>query len=94
MRRKTAVCATAAFHSTVLGSILRRCTALSPVSSSRERHNFVSRSAPFHQQLCRHRGMVTAKQNLESTYYFFPDEHVDGSSPEELCPLVPARVQQ
>jgi hypothetical protein len=33
-----------AFSSAVLGSILRRCTALSPVSLSFERHNFVDRS--------------------------------------------------
>ena len=37
----------AAFRLTVLGSMLRRCTALSPVSSSFEWHHFVDRSAPF-----------------------------------------------
>ncbi len=40
----------------------------------------------FHRQLRRHRDIVTAKQNIESTY-------VDGS-PEDFCSLVPARVQQ
>ena len=49
----------------------------------------------FHQQLCRHRDIVTrdGKQNIESLTVYFPEEHVDGS-PEELCSLVPARVQQ
>ncbi len=48
----------------------------------------------FHPQLCRHRDIVTAKQNIESSLLFFPpEEHVDGS-PEEVCSLVPARVQQ
>jgi hypothetical protein len=46
-----------------------------------------------HQQLCRHRDIETAKQTSSHTYCFFLEEHVDGS-PEELCSLVPARVQQ
>ncbi len=93
MLRKMAVGATAAFRSAMLDSILRRCTALSPVSSSFKWHHFVDRSALFHQQLRRHRDIVTAKQNIEYTYCFFPEEHVDGS-PEEFYSLVPARVQQ
>ncbi len=47
MRRKMSVGATAAFRSTVLDIILRRCTALSPVSSSFEWHYFAGRSALF-----------------------------------------------
>ncbi len=39
------------------------------------------------------RSIVTAKQNIESYLLLSPEEHVDGS-PEELCSLVPARVQQ
>ncbi len=62
---------------------------------------FIVRVAPFrqplgtfHQQLCRHREIVTAKKNIEYTYYcVFRREHVHGSS-EELCSLVPTRVQQ
>jgi hypothetical protein len=63
--------ATAAFSSTVLNRILRRCAALSPVSSSFERHNFIGRSELFHQQLRQHRTIVTAKRNIGSTYCFF-----------------------
>ncbi len=64
---------TAAFRSTVLGSISIRSTALSPVSLSIEWHHFVDRLAPFHQQLRRHRDIVTAMQasNL-FTVFFFP----------------------
>ena len=48
----------------------------------------------FPPQLFRHRDIVTAKQNIESTYVlYFPEEH-DSGSPEELCFLVPAFVQQ
>ncbi len=43
-----------------------------PVLLSFERHHFVNRSALFHQQLRRHRDIVTAKQNIESTYSFSP----------------------
>jgi hypothetical protein len=45
MRLKITVGATAAFRSTVLDNILKRCTALSPVSSSFEWHHFVDHSA-------------------------------------------------
>jgi hypothetical protein len=83
----------AAFRSTVLDIILRRCTALSLVSSSFEWHYFVDRLALFHQQIRHHCDIVTVKRKMESTYCFFSEEHVDGS-PEESCSLVPARVQQ
>ncbi len=46
----------------------------------------------FHQQLRRPCGIVTAKQNIGSTYFFL-EEQFDGS-PEELFSLVPVRVQQ
>ncbi len=45
MRDKMAVGAAAAFRSTMLDSILRRCTDLFPVSSSFEWHHFVDRLA-------------------------------------------------
>ena len=45
MRRKITVRATAIFRLMVFDSILRRCTAFSPVSSSFEWHNFVVCSA-------------------------------------------------
>jgi hypothetical protein len=79
MRRKITVDATVVLRLAVLGSTLRRCTALSPVSSLFEWHHFVDLSAFFHQQLRRHRGIVTAKQSkkkkskIESIYCFsFP----------------------
>jgi hypothetical protein len=76
------------------GSILGRYSALSPVSPSFEWNHFVDRSELFPPQLFRHRDIVTAKQNIESTYVlYFPEEH-DSGSPEELCFLVPAFVQQ
>ncbi len=47
-----------------------------------------------HQQLRRHRAIVTAnKQIIESKVTVFFEEHVDGY-PEELYSLVPARVHQ
>ena len=54
------------FARLVLDRMLRRCMALSPVSPLFEWQHFVDRSALFHQQLCRHRDIVTAKQNIES----------------------------
>jgi hypothetical protein len=73
---------------------LRRCTALSPVSSSFDWHHFVDRSALFINSF-----VVTAtsrwkKQNIESHLLFvFSEEHVDGSL-EEFCFLVAVCVQQ
>ncbi len=90
MRRKLTVGATAAFCSTVLDSILRRYTVLSPVLSSFDWHHFVDRSlaassTPRHRDgKAQHRVILTVR---------FHEEHVDGS-PEEFRSLVPARVQQ
>ena len=60
-----AVGATEAICPTVLDSIMRRCMALSPVSSLFEWHHFFDRSVLFHKQLCRHRDIVTAKQIID-----------------------------
>ncbi len=95
MRRKWPLVLQKLFRSAVLDSILRRCTALSPVSSSFEWVAPLRRPlGTFHQQLCRHRDIVTAnpKQRAILTACF-PEEQVDGS-PEEAGSLVTTRVQQ
>jgi hypothetical protein len=50
------------FARRVLGSILRRCTASTPASSSFEWNHFVDRSALFTNSFRRHRDIVSAKQ--------------------------------
>ena len=50
------------FARRVLGRMLRRCTASTPVSSSFEWHNFVDRSSLFTNNFRRHRVIVSAKQ--------------------------------
>jgi hypothetical protein len=50
-----------------LGSMLRRCTALTPVSSSFEWHHFDDRSALFTNSFRRHRDIVSANQKRGAT---------------------------
>ncbi len=59
---KMGVGAMEAFCSTVLGSISRRCTALTPALLSFEWHHLFNRSAPFPQKLRRHRKIISTKQ--------------------------------
>jgi hypothetical protein len=60
MRGKMTVNIMAAFAQRVLDSMLRRCTALTQVSSSFEWHHFVDRSALFTNSFRRHRDIVPA----------------------------------
>ena len=53
------------FARRVLGSMLRRCTASTPVASSFEWHHFVNRSALFTNSFRRHRDNVPAKQEAQ-----------------------------
>jgi hypothetical protein len=64
------------FARRVLGSMMRRCTASTLVSSSFEWHHFVDRSAQFTSSFRRHRGIVSAKKmrsaaslNLTEAYF-------------------------
>jgi hypothetical protein len=50
------------FARRVLGSMLRRCTAVTTVTSSFEWHHFIDRSALFTNSFRRHRDIVSAKQ--------------------------------
>jgi hypothetical protein len=68
LRREMTVSITSAFRSTMSDIIPIRCTGLSQVSSLFERHHFVDRSAPSHQQLHRHRDIMSAKQ---TSFFFF-----------------------
>jgi hypothetical protein len=85
--------AIAAFRSTVFDSILRRFTALPPVSSSFEWHHFVDRSALFTSRFFDTAPSWRQSKTSSPNLLFFSEEHVDGSS-EEFYSLVPARVQQ
>jgi hypothetical protein len=62
MRGKMTVGIMATFARQVLDSMLRRGTALTPVSSSFEWHRFVDRSALFTNSFRRQRDIVSAKQ--------------------------------
>jgi hypothetical protein len=85
-----ATAVTAASRSTVLDIMLRRRTHC-PRSFHRSVVLFRRPLGTFHQQLCRYRDIVTAKQKIEPTKCFFPQIE---RPPEEFCSLVPALVQQ
>ncbi len=63
------------FARRMLGSMFRRCTALTPVSSSFEWHHFVGRSALFTSSFCRHRDIVSAKQKRSAATLNMPDAY-------------------
>jgi hypothetical protein len=61
------------FARRVLGNMLRRCTASTPVSSSFKWHHFVDRSALFTNSFRRHRDIVSAKQKRSAASLNLPE---------------------
>ena len=63
------------FARRVLGRMLRRCTASTPVPSSFEWGNFVDRSAIFTNSFRRHRAIVSAKQKRSAASLNLPEAY-------------------
>ncbi len=61
------------FARRLLDSMLRRCTALTPVSSAFEWRHFVDRSALFTNSFRRHRDIVSAKQKRSAASLNLPE---------------------
>jgi hypothetical protein len=63
------------FARRVLGRMLRRCTASTPVSSSFEWHNYVDRSSLFTNSCRRHRDIASAKQKRSAASLNLPEAY-------------------